>query len=132
LSDGPHARFLRKLSSVQKQINQKTDESPLKIAIVTARNSPAHFRVLNTLRYWDVQIDSIFFLGGIPKDKVLEAYRAQIFFDDQDTHLGPASILVPSGKVPYRSNSKLRFIDLKTVTLQRVEALKALKIKKGL
>ncbi|GGC42962.1 hypothetical protein GCM10011386_39070 [Parapedobacter defluvii] len=92
--------------------------------------TPAHFRVLNTLRHWDVYIDAIFFLGGISKDQVLEAFKAQIFFDDQDTHLKPASILVPSGKVPYRSNSQLQLIDLKTLTLKRVDALKALKGKK--
>ncbi|WP_344816531.1 5'-nucleotidase [Flavobacterium cheonanense] len=41
------------------------------------------------------------------KDKVLEAFGAHIFFDDQDTHLESASIVVPSGKVPYETNSPL-------------------------
>ena len=53
------------------------------------------------------KIDEMFFLGGVAKDKVLKAFNAHIFFDDQDYHVGPASQLIPSGRVPYKSDSKL-------------------------
>lgn len=119
LKEGPYAKVLRMLSEIQKKIKLKQDISPLRIAIVTARNSPSHMRVINTLRKWDVQVDEAFFLGGISKDKVLKAFKAHIFFDDQENHLIGASVLVPSGKVPYRTDSILRTInvnDLKPAT----------------
>jgi 5'-nucleotidase len=64
-------------------------------------------RVINTLRHWGVYVNEIFFLGGVPKSKVVKAFRAHIFFDDQDLHLDPAAKHVPSGRVPYRSDSPL-------------------------
>jgi 5'-nucleotidase len=54
-----------------------------------------------------VHVDEAFFLGGMSKDQVLKAFRAHIFFDDQDVHVGPASKVVPSSRVPYKSGSKL-------------------------
>ncbi|HEY4073935.1 MAG TPA: 5'-nucleotidase, partial [Herbaspirillum sp.] len=33
------------------------------------------------------------------------AFGAQIFFDDQDAHVQPASEVVPSGRVPYKSGT---------------------------
>ncbi|MDO8742013.1 MAG: 5'-nucleotidase, partial [bacterium] len=41
------------------------------------------------------------------KSKILAAFKPHIFFDDQDIHLDPAALLVPSGKVPYKTTSKL-------------------------
>lgn len=77
----------------------------VRIAIVTARNSPAHKRVILTLRAWGVHVDEAFFLGGVSKNEILKAYNAHIFFDDQDAHIEPASHFVPSGRVPYKSDS---------------------------
>ena len=37
----------------------------------------------------------------------MKAFNAHIFFDDQDYHVGPASQLIPSGRVPYKSDSGL-------------------------
>ena len=54
-----------------------------------------------------MNIDNAFFLGGMSKDQVLKAFKAHIFFDDQDVHVGPASQLVPSCLVPYKSSSHL-------------------------
>ena len=102
MNEGPFAKLLKTLSKIKEK-----DETQLKIAIVTARNSPAHKRVILTLRKWGCKIDEMFFLGGVAKDKVLKAFNAHIFFDDQDYHVGPASQLIPSGRVPYKSDSKL-------------------------
>lgn len=49
----------------------------------------------------------LFFLGGMSKDKILKAFNAHIFFDDQDVHLDGAKKVVPSAKVPYETNSPL-------------------------
>lgn len=105
LQEGPFAKLLKTLSLIQQGFEPA--QAPVRIAIVTARNSPAHGRVIKTLRSWGVRVDAAFFLGGIPKDKVLKAYGAQIFFDDQEVHLGLASAVVPAGRVPYPSSSIL-------------------------
>jgi len=48
-------------------------------------------RVIKTLRKWGVYVDEVYFLGEISKDKVLKAFGAHIFFDDQDVHLKKSS-----------------------------------------
>lgn len=116
LSEGPHAKLLKMLSLIQKQMNTGTELSPLRIAIVTARNSPSHMRVIRTLREWDVYVDEAFFLGGMSKDKILKAFKAHIFFDDQEAHLKDAMLVVPSAKVPYKTTSPL-FINPKTIKI---------------
>jgi 5'-nucleotidase len=103
LPEGPFAKLLKTLSFLQQQF----ENSPIRLAIVTARNSPAHERVVQTLRTWNVHVDEAFFLGGLSKDQILKAYKAHIFFDDQDTHLENACKVVPLGKVPYKSGSPL-------------------------
>jgi 5'-nucleotidase len=107
LAEGPFAKLIIKLSKIQEYLPTPIENSPLRLAIVTARNAPSHKRVIKTLRKWGVYVDEVYFLGGWPKDKVLEAFGAHIFFDDQDTHLKSTSILVPSAKVPYETDSPL-------------------------
>ncbi|MBR2368304.1 MAG: 5'-nucleotidase [Alistipes sp.] len=92
LDPGPLADLLMKISNLQKLESEriKHDHSYkrwLKISIVTARNAPAHERVVNTLKSWGVEVNEAFFLGGISKDRVLEIMRPHIFFDDQMSHL---------------------------------------------
>ena len=102
LPEGPFAKLLRTISYVQKQFSE--DGMPIRTALVTARDAPAHERVIRTLRAWDVRIDEAFFLGGVQKSDVLKAFGAHIFFDDQTVHTDPASKLVPSARVPYKNN----------------------------
>lgn len=107
LNEGPYATFLRKLARVQDRLPFSVEFSPVRIAIVTARNAPAEMRVIKTLRHWGVYVDEIFFMGGLDKTKVLRAFKAHIFFDDQELHLETAAKFVPSGQVPYKSGSPL-------------------------
>ncbi len=107
MQEGPYAGLLKKLSKLQERLPFSVEYSPVRIAIVTARNTPAEMRVIKTLRHWGVYVDEIFFLGGLEKTQVLEAFQPHIFFDDQDLHLENASKVVPSGKVPYPSASPL-------------------------
>lgn len=110
LDEGPFATLLKKLSKIQEHFPTRIELSPIRIAIVTARNAPSHMRVIKTLRKWGVYVDEVYFLGGLAKDKVLEAFGAHIFFDDQDTHLEVTSKKVPSGRVPYKSDSPMKKI----------------------
>lgn len=100
LPEGPFAKLLKTISILQQKFTDR--ETPIRTALVTARNAPAHERVIRTLRAWNVRIDEAFFLGGIEKSEVLKAFGANIFFDDQAVHTDPASKMVPSARVPYK------------------------------
>jgi len=117
LEEGPFAKLLIKLSKIQEQLPESIELSPLRLAIVTARNAPSHMRVIKTLRKWGVYVDEAYFLGGLSKDKVLKAFGAHIFFDDQDVHLKDSSKFVPSGRVPYAYDSPLLKLDRENLTI---------------
>lgn len=104
LPEGPFAKLLATISRVQKRFPE--DQMPIRTALVTARNAPAHERVIRTLMAWGVRIDEAFFLGGVPKGDVLQAFGAHIFFDDQAVHMEAASRLVPAAKVPYKTEQE--------------------------
>ena len=101
LQKGPFANFLLTLAHIQSLFTDK-DKAPIRTALVTSRNAPAHERAVKTLRKWGVRIDEAFFLGGVSKTDVLSAFGAHIFFDDQHVHADPASEVVPAAVVPYR------------------------------
>lgn len=89
---GPLSGLFQRISFYQKLETERQKEDPsfkkmLKIAIVTARNSPSHERMVNTLKSWNISVDEAFFLGGIEKKRVLEVMKPHIFFDDQTIHL---------------------------------------------
>lgn len=103
---GPLSRLFRELAKLQsrerdRQRHTPSYESRLRIAIITARNAPAHERVVTTLREWGIEVDEVFFLGGIDKARVLKEFRPHIFFDDQLGHVAGTSKLVPSAHVPF-------------------------------
>jgi 5'-nucleotidase len=103
LPEGPFAKLLKTLSFLQFDLNSKSPRKrpPIRTALVTARNSPAHERVIRTLRTWNVRIDETFFLGGVPKHKILESFSPHIFFDDQHQHCEGAASVVPTARVPH-------------------------------
>lgn len=103
LPEGPFAPLLKTISFLQSQA--KSDPSPLRTALVTARSGPAHERVIRTLLKWGVHMDEAFFLGGVEKSAVLKAFRPHIFFDDQPVHCTQAAGVVSTGRVPKRSGS---------------------------
>ncbi len=105
LPEGPFAKFLKTISFMQFDLiegQEKEITPPIRTALVTARNSPAHERVIRTLRTWNVRIDETFFLGGVAKDRVLASFKPHIFFDDQHNHCAPASKVVPTARVPVK------------------------------
>lgn len=106
LKSGPLMPLLKRISKFQKLERGKAQNDPeyrqiLKIAIVTARNAPAHERLISTLSAFEIDTDELFLLGGIEKKKVLDIYKPQIFFDDQIGHLTPASDTTPSVHIPF-------------------------------
>lgn len=99
LSGGPFRGFLAALHALQSQFPD--DQPPIRTALVTARSAPAHKRVILTLREWGVRLDEAIFLGGRAKGPFLEAFAADIFFDDSGTNIESARQFVASGHVPH-------------------------------
>lgn len=105
LSEGPLGELLRKVALFQKLERKKQMKEPdykpiLKTAIVTARNAPAHERVVTTLKEWNIDVDQVFFLGGIEKARILNILKPHIFFDDQMTHLEHL-VDIPAVHIPF-------------------------------
>lgn len=120
---GPLHKLLKELSTLQKEEIKYQSQNPdyknrLRLSIVTARNAPAHKRVINSLRAWGIDtINEAFFLGGIEKRRVLEILNPHIFFDDQVTHLEKTADSIASVHIPFGiANKKLDLADQKPPT----------------
>ncbi|MFC7398196.1 5'-nucleotidase [Chelatococcus sp. GCM10030263] len=100
MAGGPFGNFLKKLSLLRRIYMNGDGVSKVRIAIVTARNAPAHARVIHTLRAWGTPADEAHFVGVREKAPILKAFGAHIFFDDQEKHFLGASEVVPAGHVP--------------------------------
>lgn len=99
LAGGPFKPFLAALNKLQSEFSQAS--CPIRTALVTARSAPAHERVIRTLRQWDIRIDESMFLGGLDKTPFLEAFAADVFFDDQQAFCENARSVVTTGHVPH-------------------------------
>lgn len=99
LPGGPFKNFLAMLHRIQ--LDYPAENSPIRTALVTARGVPAHERVIRTLRAWNIRIDEALFLGGMDKGAFLQAFGADIFFDDQHKHCESARQHVATGHVPH-------------------------------
>lgn len=128
VNPGPLYKLLKQLSNLQQAELEYLNDNPnyvsrLRVSIVTARNAPAHKRVINSLRSWGIEtVNEAFFLGGIEKRKVLEILQPHIFFDDQVTHLertaeSIASVHIPFGIANKKAEAKQTTISKDTTEL---------------
>lgn len=106
LKDGPLMPLMKRLSAIQalQDANSARSNDPAKairISIVTARNAPAHERLVNTMKHLGLEPDELFLTGGIEKKGFLDVMKPQIFFDDQIGHLEPASASTPCVHIPF-------------------------------
>lgn len=94
---------LNRIQSLEEERRLEDDSyrPRLRIALVTARNAPAHERAVHSLREWGVRVNDAFFLGGIEKARILKVLRPHVFFDDQDIHLTGAAEHIAGVHVPY-------------------------------
>ncbi len=99
LPAGPFRGVLSALHRIQAAFS--TADSPVRTALVTARSAPAHKRVILTLRSWGVRLDEALFLGGRDKGPFLDAFGADIFFDDSHANVESARRHVATGHVPW-------------------------------
>lgn len=100
MSDGPMRRLLVMLKRIQRT---EDDDVNVRVALVTARNAPSHERAIRTLLSWGIEVDEAMFLGGLVKADFLRVFKPDIFFDDQVAHCDPASKVVSTARVPFRS-----------------------------
>ncbi len=103
---GPLADLFKKLSFLQKleerERERDTNYKPIiRTAIVTARNAPAHERVITTLEDWGVSANESFFLGGMVKNRILSRLKPHMFFDDQISHLESEAGDIPMVHIPF-------------------------------
>lgn len=122
LKPGPFAHVLQLISTLQKNtaiecatwrvgLPEERHRVPvIRTALVTARSAPAHERVIRTLRAWGIRIDEAFFMGGMDKSQILEAFGAHIFFDDNEENVESASAVVLSARVPWVEESGERHV----------------------
>lgn len=103
---GPLGDLFKRLSYLQaledkEQEKNKDYQRIIRTAIVTARNAPAHERVITTLENWGVSPNEIFFLGGMQKQRILSVLKPHIYFDDQRSHLASNVGNIPMVHVPF-------------------------------
>jgi 5'-nucleotidase len=108
---GPLAGLFKKLSFLQKLEDRELERDRnykriLRTAIVTARNAPAHERVITTLEHWGVSSNETFFLGGMNKDRIISRLKPHMFFDDQRSHLESEAGDIPMVHIPFGIRNK--------------------------
>ncbi|MDR2332505.1 MAG: 5'-nucleotidase [Burkholderiaceae bacterium] len=103
---GPLADLFQKLSLMQKLEDEEQEKNPdykriIRTSIITARNAPAHERVITTLEAWGVSANETFFLGGMKKDRILTRLKPHMYFDDQKSHLESEAGDIPMVHIPF-------------------------------
>ena len=106
LKPGPLHGLAQKLSYWQKFEAKRLKHDPgyrplLRIAIVTARNVPAHKRLVRSLEDWGLTATETFFMGGIDKSHVLRVLKPHLFLDDQLSHLEAVADEIPCVHIPF-------------------------------
>lgn len=98
MAAGPLMPFLRSILRLEDAIGTRL----FRTALVTARSGIACERAMRSIAHHGARVDEALFCGDIPKLEILRAFGAQLFFDDSDRHLEPASRHLTAGKVPWR------------------------------
>ena len=132
LNAGPLMPMLQGLSRLQKvqRTGSNSNEKAIKVSIITARNAPAHERLITTLKSFDIETDSLFLTGGVEKKRYLEVLKPHIFFDDQLGHLNAAAEQTPCVHIPFGILNKTADGE-KTITSPAAEAKAAPQKKKS-
>lgn len=97
---GPFWPLFRELHEIQAEVGSEL----LRVMLLTARGLPAHGRVITTLIEEGIELDELVFAGGDPKGPILQAFKADIFFDDSQKNIDSAlGSNILGGHVPYGS-----------------------------
>lgn len=88
MSPGPFKPFLDALHKLRGSVGAEK----IRTALITSRGAPTHERVINTFKNWKVDVDEVFFLAGMEKKSVINAFNPDFYFDDQPVHLKGVSM----------------------------------------
>jgi 5'-nucleotidase len=99
LPPGPFKGFLEALKSLQSLFPNPND-CPIKTALVTARSIEVQQRPIYTLRGWGLGLNTTIWCAGMPKGPFVEAWEADMFFDDTPKNCDSARQHVSTGLVP--------------------------------
>jgi 5'-nucleotidase len=118
LSPGPLQRLLTQVAAVQaaeraRQVADAAHKPLIRTAIITARSAPADRRVIASLREWGVTVDEAFFIGDLPKDRVLRTFKPHLFFDDKPDNARLAAGTSPTVHVPFGVTNDVRSPDVR-------------------
>lgn len=98
IAPGPFGgKLLAKLVEIRELTRRGGVVSPVRLSIVTAREAPAHERLVRTLLRWDGLPDEIHFVGHREKAPFLAAAKAHIYFDDRIEHVVSAARVTAAG-----------------------------------
>ena len=101
MAGGPFGNFLKKLSLLRHiYMNDQGVEPRYELQFVTARNAPAHARVILPLERGEKPADEAHFVGVRERLQFSRLSGLIVFFDDQEKHFLGASAVVPAGHVP--------------------------------
>ena len=56
---------------------------------------------------WNIEVDELVLLGGLPKGPFLAEFEPDFFFDDQAGHCESASQVAPAGQVLFGVKNEL-------------------------
>ncbi len=106
LNPGPLQALLAQLALLQQLEAARVQRDGayrtlLRTAIITARSGPGYRRVIASLRAWGIRVDESFFLGDMPKDRVIRTFRPHLFFDDKLDNALLAASHAPAVHVPF-------------------------------
>lgn len=88
MAPGPLKGFAGALHQLQMELrNFGNQKDYIRTALITSRGAPAHKRAIQTMHAWELELDEVFFLAGAPKKPLLDTWKPDIFFDDQEKHL---------------------------------------------
>ena len=105
MKKGPMMVVLEVIHAVQQLFPNKAD-CPFRTALVTARGLQAMERPINTLGAWGVRVDETISCGGDEKGPFLQAFGADLFFDDSPVNVESARQHVATGHVPHGVSNK--------------------------
>jgi 5'-nucleotidase len=97
LMPGPFKNLLVKLHTLQSVFGDA--RCPIVTALVTARGGRVLKRPIMTLKDWNVMVNVAIGLNGQDKDKVVEAFKPHIFFDDRLSNCQNVSRVSPSAQI---------------------------------
>ena len=101
MKKGPMMVVLEVIHAVQQLFPNKA-ECPFRTALVTARGLQAMERPINTLGAWGVRVDETISCGGDEKGPFLQAFGADLFFDDSRRNVESSiNYKVPGAHVPF-------------------------------